>query len=120
MVDTSRDNVEAREKMMNSAEKMRATSQYGHKMMNAQEAAEAYWTIANSTNLSLANPQSPIYVAAKKLVIDAIVKEHGVSRNVATRVYNHLSLYGPNGTFEGTYGHYGITSYVIYVLKNPK
>jgi hypothetical protein len=85
--------------------------------MNAQGAADTFWKIATSDDPAIASFDSPIYLAAEKTLIQAIRSEHEVSLKIARVVRQILAEYGPDDSLDGTYGHRGITSYVIAALK---
>jgi hypothetical protein len=92
---------------------------YGEAMTttNAQAATETFWKIATSDDVNIASSDSPVYRAAEKALISAIREEHGVSLKVARAARQLLSEYGPDDSLTGTYGHRGMTSYVIAALK---
>ena len=83
----------------------------------AQAAAETFWSIATSDDPNISCGDGPVYLAAEKALIKAIREEHGVSQKIARAARELLSMYGPYESLDGTYGHVGMTSYVIAALK---
>jgi hypothetical protein len=85
--------------------------------MNAQTAAETFWKIATSEDVNICSSDSPVYLTAERELLRAVRDEHNVSLKIAKRVRQLLAEHGPDDSLDGTYGHRGITSYVIAALK---
>ena len=86
--------------------------------MNAQDAAEVFWTIATHNDSRVSRYDSPVYVAAEKALIRAIREEYPVTLTFARKVHQLIIEYGPDDMLTGTEPRRGVASYVQYVHIN--